>query len=923
MTWKTRISEAFGPDAPDDDVLEELSQHAASTYAAARADGCSETEADRRVNDQIRAWVADPAVRRRRPRLTPSVEPPSASASPFSSVLQDAQYAWRLLRRQPSYAALVIATMALGIAATTVLGSVAYGVLLKPLPWADAPRLVRLYETRQGSTKRFGPIFTNGTYLAWRDSARTLDAIGAWDTEQVVPANQSGAPRVTICNVTASVLPMLEVKPLLGRLFVPADELARSAGAHLIADDTTPAPPPSVAILSYGLWQQQFGGRADAIGSRIQFDRTTYTVVGVMPASFEFPNRETRAWVPFYVEPSTTPGKDGMSISMFQAIGRLKPGVTSAQAAAEGTSAGQAAVPNSAVAKVIAMAVFGSDGAIQVTAVPMLQALTADVRPAILILLAAVVLLLVTATANVASLQLARATARRRELAVRSALGAARGRLVRQTLVENVLLGLLGGVAGVALAAVLHRALPAILPATFPRIEDIAFGWRIQAFAFAIAILAGLGCGALPALHIAQSDVVPSLAEDSLAPAGGGLRTRTSRARAIIMAAQVAMACVLLVGALLLTRSFVDLMHANIGYDTSNVLTARLILPDGAFTPERRFAILDQVMQRLSAMPGIEHAAYANTMAFGGGEALSSFPLKRRDGSTIQVQTGMQVVSPDYFGATGLRVGEGRGFTAADQSSAEPVAIVNREFSRKYLDGRAIGWQLPGAGSPKKNAPPSPDRPIVGVADDTVRRSVTDAPQPEVYQVVRRDKARVSDSDIYLIVRTARDPQALVPTLRDIVRTAVPSAPLESVMTMRERVADSLANPRLYAMLLGAFAIFALLIAGVGLFGVLSYSVAQRAREIGIRSALGAQLRDIVALVVRQSMAIAGAGLAIGIVASYWVSRLLTTFLYGVTPHDAVSYVVVALVLLAVAALASVVPARRAATVDPVKVLRA
>jgi predicted lysophospholipase L1 biosynthesis ABC-type transport system permease subunit len=247
------------------------------------------------------------------------------------------------------------------------------------------------------------------------------------------------------------------------------------------------------------------------------------------------------------------------------------------------------------------------------------------------------------------------------------------------------------------------------------------------------------------------------------------------------------------------------------------------------------------------------------------------------------------------------------------------VVIVNREFSRRYLDGAALGWTLPGATKP--GAPPA-RRPIVGVVEDTVRRSVTDAPQPEIYGLYSRQQGRVADSDIYLVVRTAADPQALAPTLRDLARNLAPSAPLESLLTMRERVADSLANPRLYASLLAAFALFALLIAGVGLFGVLSYSVTLRAREIGVRTALGAQLRDIVVLVVRQSMAIAVTGLAVGIAVSYWVSRLLQTVLHGVSPHDAISYAAVAFVLLAVAALASVIPARRAAQVDPVRVLR-
>lgn len=917
MSWNARISEAFGRHAPDDDVVEELAQHASSTYAAARAEGCDVHEAEQRVLAQIAVWVANPGALRRGPGSAPAVPPPPGPASGIASVLQDTRYAWRLLCRQPAYAALIIATMGLGIGATTVLGAVAYGVLLKPLPWADAPRLVRLYETRQGSTQRFPPMMTNGAYLAWRKSVRTLDAMAAWTTDSVVPADQPGAARITICRITPSLLPMLLASPVLGRGFTPQDEASGR---------------PAVAILSYGLWQQQFGGRPEAVGSRIRFDKTSYTIVGVMPASFEFPSRETRAWVPFSVGPEVWmagPNQAGIQILMFQALGRLKRGVTPAQAAAEGTAAARGAVSSAGVEKTIAIGVFGSDGPARITATPMLEALTAEVRPAIVILLVAVAVLLAIATANVASLQLARGAARRRELAVRSALGADRGRLIRQALVENVLLGLLGGTAGLVVAVVLHRALPAILPASFPRVDDIALGWRIEAVAIAMSIGVGLGVGLLPALHIARADLVSSLTEDSLAPAGSGLRTRTARTRATIMAAQVAMTCVLLLGALLLTRSFLDMMHASVGYDSSNLLTAHVILPDSDFTPERRLAVLDQVVHRVALVPQVRHAGYSNTLPFGDQADLTFFDLKRRDGSTIQVQTGIEQVSPGFFAALDQRVIEGRGFAVADQSTGQPVVIVNAAFSRKYLDGKALGWTLRLLSDWHTNGHTQPpDRTIVGVVEDTVRSSVTDAPEPEIYYVPSRLSAPgngpgVKASDMFLVVRTAADPQALVPTLRDIVRSAAPSGPLDQVMTMRERVADSLASPRLYASLLGAFALFALLIAGIGLFGVLSYSVAQRAREIGIRSALGAQLHDIVSLVVSQSMAIAGTGLGLGLAVSYWLTRLLQAFLYGVTPHDAVSYAAVTLVLLAVAALASVAPARHAAHVDPAHVLRA
>jgi putative ABC transport system permease protein len=906
MDWKAQIGSALGSRL-DNDVLEELAQHAAAAYASARAEGCNTADAEHRVAQQIDAWAADPALLRRRPKREPAIVPPEGSRPGLATVMQDARYACRLLRRQPAYAALVIATMGLGIAATTVLGSVAYGVLLKPLPWADAPRLVRLYESRQGSTRRFGPMMTNASFLAWRDTpSTTLDAIGAWSVRRAILVEPGASRQLPVAGVTAGLLDIVGGAPLMGRTFTPADE----RDIRLVpAPPGTPGATGLVAIISYGLWQQQFGGRADVLGQPLPLDGSLYTVVGVMPASFMFPDRDTRAWVPWIIRPMTTPGQQGASIQIFQALGKMRPGVSPEQVSAEGTARGRSVQTQHPVT----MAVFGSTGPVEIAALPLLDSLTREVRPAILIMLAAVVLLLVTATANAASLQLARASARRRELAIRTALGAGRGRLVRQTLVENLLLGLLGGIAGVTLAAVMHRALPAVLPVDFPRIDDLAFDLRIQAFAFAVSVAAGLGCGLLPALHVWRNDVTPALVEDALAPVGGGLRSRTARVRALIMTGQVAIACVLLVGALLLGRSFVAMMNADLGYDPANVLVARVILPRPDYTPAQRRQVVEQIAARLAATPGVVRVAPANSIPFTPGEALSSFPLTKRDGTTAQVQTGARDVSAGYFAALGQRVLEGREFTPQDDTGAQEVVIVNREFSRKYLDGRALGWTLPGA----ENKPP---RPIVGVVDDTVRHGVGDVPQPEAYYPMGQRTAYASD--INFVLRTADDPRALVPAVRTIFRDAAPRAPLESILTMEDRVAASLWRPRLYAVLLGTFALFALAIAGVGLFGVLSYAVALRAREIGVRTALGAQVRDIVALVVGQSVAIAIAGVAIGLIASFWLTSALQKFLFGVTPRDAASFAAVAAVLLFVAVLASIVPARRAARVDPVKVLR-
>ena len=894
IDWHSRIREAFPAGQPDDDVVEELAQHAAASYAASRAEGCAAEEAERRANLQIDAWRANPALLRRRPARPAAVLPPPGRSHGAAAVAQDARYAWRLLRRQPAYTALVVLTMALGIAATTVIGSVAYGVLLKPLPWADAPRLVRLYETRQGSTRRFTPMITNATLLAWREApSSTLETIEGWASRRAVMGGDGPSQQVPVAGVTPGLIAAVGGAPLIGRLFQATE-----------AEDGRPR----VAVISYGLWQQRFGGAADVLGRTLRFDGITYTIVGVMPASFAFPDRTIRAWLPFLVRPMVTPGSQGATLQMFQALGRMRPGVTPEQVAAEGTARGRSAPTMAAVV----MAVFGSSGLVEVSAVPLLQALTGEIRPAILILLAAVGLLLVTATANAASLQLARAAGRKRELAIRAALGAGRARLVRQILAENVLLGLLGGVAGLALAALMHAALPTLLPADFPRLDDLAFDVRIQAFAVAIAVGAGLGCGCLPALHVARHDLVPALVEDSLAPVGGGLRSRTARARAAIMTAQVAIACVLLVGALLLVRSFSAMIDADVGYDATNLLTAQLILPNGEFTAERRVPVVEEVVARLGAARGVIRAAAATSIPFSGGEMLQSFPVKTRDGGTVQVQTGLRTITPGYFAALGQRIVDGREFTRDDGARGQRVVIVNQEFSRRYLEGRAVGWTLPG-----KDAAV----PIIGVVENTARHNVGDPALPEVYYLIGQQGA-YSSSEIQLIVRTAVDPRELVPVLRTVARDAAPAAPLESIMTMEDRVSESLARPRLYAVLLGTFAAFALAIAGVGLFGVLSYSVAQRAREIGVRSALGAQVRDIVALVFRQSLAIAGAGVAVGLLASLWLTAALQRFLYGVTAHDSVSFAAVAALLIAVAVVASIVPARRAAKVDPVSVLR-
>jgi putative ABC transport system permease protein len=563
-----------------------------------------------------------------------------------------------------------------------------------------------------------------------------------------------------------------------------------------------------------------------------------------------------------------------------------------------------------------------------VSAVPELQAITADVRPAILVLLAAVALLLVTATANVASLQLARATTRRREMAVRAAIGAGPRRIVRQLLIENAIVGLCGGAAGLALAAGLQQVLPLLLPAGFPRLDAVALDMRVLSFALAVSILASVACGLLPAWHTRRVNLVETLSEDGLAPIGGAMRSPMARTRALIMAGQVAIACLLLVGAALLTRSFVSLVRADRGYDPVNVLTARLPFPPG-YPAERRIQQLDALLERLRVVPGVTHAAYGTALPFVSFGGFTAFTMRSPVNPDVElnVQAAQRVVSSDYFSGMRLRLVAGRTLTDADTTATPPAIVVNRTFARQYLGERPLGFHIPQRGKRAggiRFADEHADWEVVGVVDD-MRQDVDSPLMPEIFASFKQITTETTNVgfDPILVVRTAADPTTYVSTLRRLVQEQVPALALDPVMTMEDRVMTSLAKPRLYAVVLALFGVFALLIAGVGLFGALSFSVAQRTREIGVRSALGAQTRDIIALVLRQMIWIVGIGVLFGLAAALSGGRLLSAFLYGISPHDPLTFVAVPIVIVVVAAVACLVPARRAAKVDPLTALRA
>lgn len=899
MDWTNRVRAAFvrASQTPDDDVIEELAQHARTMYEAARADGNSHEEADRRVGDQLDRWRVEAGVLRHRSHRPLIVEPPPAvSSSRITGLVQDVRYAARLLRRQPRHALLTILTMAVGISATTVLFSVTYGVLMKPLAWPHADRIVVLKETRGGSAPRFG-TFTNAAYLAWREEATTIEHIAAWSQRLVTLSGAGDPERIRITAATASLFPVLGAHPLIGSLFEPKDEAS------------------PVIVLSEGLWRQHFGADPAVLGRLVHVDGQPYTVVGVLPDSLAYPDRQTRAIVPYSIRPTA-----GNYLSTFSAIARLRPSVTPVQAAAEGTARGRFASDTG----LTTMAIFGSNGPLEITAQPLGDALTADVRGPLIVLLVAAGLLLVTATANVASLQLARTITRSREMAIRAALGAGGARVTRQLLVESLLLGTTGGAAGLALAWPVHGSMSSLLPADFPRVADLGIDATVVAVALVVSVGSGVVFGLLPALRLRRLDLVEALAEDGTAPVGIGVRSRTARARMLIMAGQVAIACVLIVGASLLGRSFLALLNADRGYDPTDILSARLSMPVTMYpAPERRFAVIEQVLERLAMMPGVTDAAFTSELPLTPGGSTSAFTLKSRagDGGIVTVQASPRIVSPRYFSALGIRMIAGRAFSNDDAETSQPVVVVNQAFARRYLGDSPLGSRLPVAGYAPPEGEPL-ESTVIGVVDDVRYVTAADVSQPELYYSHRQMRGRLPVQTVTLLVRTAGDPGAAAIALRSMVREADELLVADVVMPLEQRLLTTLARPRLYAVLVGGFASVALVIAAVGLFGLLSYSVSQRSRELAIRAAIGARRANIFRLVLRQGLSVTLAGLVAGMLVSTWLTRLLSTELYGITPHDTLTFVLVPLLLLLSGALACLMPARRAARLDLSRVLR-
>ena len=908
MRWSEEIRSAFAGRGAvaDEDVVAELAQHADAAYEAARAEGLPADQARAQVATLIEGWCRTRRVRRRRHRSAVVPAPPAGSSG-LSGLALDVAYGLRLLRRQPGAALLTVLTLALAVGATTTLASVAYGVLARPLPWPDAGRLVRVAESREGGTIT-RPIVTNVTYHSWLDATRTLDGLAGFSAGSHTLDPGDGPIRVRGAAATASLFEVLGAVPLRGRLL--------AAGGEAPAD---------VALISERLWRRHFGASDEAVGRVITLDDERVPIVGVLPDSFGFPEPETDVWMPMQVRPFEIESDTVLSLSFFSAVGRLAPDATPEQASREATAAVRAAPP----VGMVATAIFGSQGPATVAVTPLADAMTADVRPAVLVLLAGVALLFATAIGGLAAMQVARSLSRRREVAIRAAIGAGSGRLARQLVVEHLTVGLIGGAAGLGLAAICHQALPALLPADFPRLNDIVLDWRIGVLAAGLALAASLATAAFPMLQARRLDLVASLAEGGQAPVGAGRRSPVARLRALVVVAQVAATVVLLVGAGLVGRSFMALLHHDRGYDPMNVLTARLPLT-AAYAGPIAQQIFDEIIARIGAHPAVTRAAYGGSAPFMTGSSLLAFELRGPDAGVEAPRSAkaeLAIVSPGFIDALGMRVEEGRAFGDADTLTSEPVAIVSRAFARAYFGEKTLDAALPLGfldGRQANDVSPRPRWRVVGVVADVAPAEVTEPSPPTIYvSTSQLDGRGFSVPDARFVIRTAGEPAAVAPALASIVRELVPSVPLASVVTMEDRIATSLSRPRLYAVLMAGFSGFALLVAAVGLFAMLSHGVAARRRELGVRVALGATRPEVLRLVLADGLRLTLAGVALGVGATVLAGRYVETLLFGVTTRDPASFVAGVVVVVAGALLASGVPAVKASRVDPIEVLKA
>jgi predicted permease len=810
------------------------------------------------------------------------------------SMLNDIRHASRIMREHKSFALAALLTLALGIGANTAIFSVVYGVLVRPLAFPDPDRLVQLSEVVPGGTAALAGQnwISNLSIHAWEPHRRTIGPIANFSTGSAT-VGLDPPRRIPRGSVAPHFFDVLGVRPVIGRFFRPEDAAQGAA---------------RVVVLSREMWTESFGGDQRVVGRTVMLDEQPHEIVGVAPAGLGVPLRETRFWTPVNVAPLRAANGRDTRVAGTRAIARLVPGATPDHAATEGTTLARG-VPRPMAADVL----FGKGGPVEIRVRTLSDQMTERVKPALLVLLVGVALLLLIACANVANLFLSRGISRERDVAVRVALGAGRGRLIREVLTESLVVAAVGGLLGVALAWSLVRALPAAAPDDFPRLDAVQLDWRALAFAVAASAVAGVLSGLVPALRGTRSDLLQALRDG----AGASSSRRTALVRRGLLVAEASLAVMLLIGAALLGRSFARLVQTEAGYDAANVLSARIYLPGASRGEAQADALVPELLARVRGLPGVTSAGAGNMAPLGASTYIAGFSLPMPGRTAVTGRALTYVVTPGYAETLKLRLRAGRLFTATDETSGIQPWVVNEQFVNTFLQGaEPIGFRFPGSVVTSK--PSSAE--IIGVVGNVLKDGLDQQAQAEVYVLPALGAA--IEREVYLVLQSQGDPIAYAGAVRRIVAEIRSDAAVDRVEPLSAQVADSVAQPRFAAFVLLSFAVLALGLAAIGLYGVLSYMVARRRREIGVRSALGATRANIVALVVREGMTVTVVGLAVGLMLAAALTRLMQAALYGIQPLDPVSFVAAPAALVVVALIACVIPARRAAATDPATALR-
>ncbi len=904
--WKAEVRKRLSglqlAPARENAIVEELAQHLDESYVELLAGGMSEADAYRHAQAELHDGGLLTRGLRRVERSTnpePIVLGTNRRTNMIADLWQDLRYGARMLVKTPSFTLIALLTLALGIGANTAIFSVVNGVLLRPLPYKEPQRLVRVYSEFPAMNLRKFRI-SSPEFLDIQREAKSWESIGAAWSARKVNFSSTGEPiPATSTRATSSLIDTLGAQPILGRNFTVEEEKPNG---------------PNAAIISHGLWQRAFGGQTNIVGQQVRVNAAPHTIVGVMPPGYVFPpgsDEQPDVWLPFQFDR----GNLNRDFHFLDVIGRLKPGVTIEQARSEmdALEAG-----------------WRSENRAQhlldpqdhpVLMLPLHEDVVGGARRAVLMLLGAVAFLLLIAVANVASLLLARAAARHREFAVRLALGAGRGRMLRQFLTEGFILVVLGAVCGVGLAQLGLKTIMAVAPDSVPRTGEIKLDLMVLAFTLGISILAVFIFALAPMAQLREGNLAHWLQGASLRTTGAS----SHLLRKGLVVTEIALAVVLLVGSGLMIRAFWKLRQVDLGFNQFNALSFTLLLPPNAYPTAKHLSFSQTLLPKLSALPGVQAAAMS---LFGELPPLRPINVKgiRIEGlqptpnGPAQNVDYWKVVSADYFKTLGIRLVEGRLFEPADQGeNAQRVAVINQAMARRFWPGSPIGRRVDPQLSSQTNW-----FTVVGVVEDTKNMGVDKPAGTELYQLDRQVVPLwlgVIFRQSY-VVRTVGDPSSAAVAVRAAVREVDPALPVFDMEPMSDAVAGSLARPRFLSLLLGAFSAIALALAAVGIYGVMAYSVAQRAQEIGVRMALGARSSDVLKLVLGQVTKLAAVGIGLGLVGAFALTRVMSTLLFETSVTDPLTFAAVVALLAVVAWLACYIPARRATKVDPLVALR-